>query len=72
MARTSSPRAVTELVHVLLANDLVAAITIFTPPVVPGGGKKLFADGSAPHAFKLVGSRVSPNGLIIGHYERER
>jgi hypothetical protein len=38
---------------------------------VLGGGKKLFADGSAPHSFKLTGSRVSPNGLIVGHYERE-
>ncbi len=40
-------------------------------PVVLGGGKKLFADGSAPHSFKLTRSRVSPNGLIVGHYERE-
>ena len=61
----------TELVHALLANDLVDAISIFTVPVVLGGGKKLFADGSAPHSFKLTRSRVSPNGLIIGHYERE-
>ncbi|HEV7836431.1 MAG TPA: dihydrofolate reductase family protein [Gemmatimonadaceae bacterium] len=61
----------TELVHALLANDLVDAISIFTVPVVLGGGKKLFADGSAPHSFKLARSRVSPNGLIVGHYERE-
>ena len=61
----------TELVHALLANDLVDAMSIFTVPVVLGGGKKLFADGSAPHSFKLTSSRVSPNGLIIGHYERE-
>ena len=61
----------TELVHALLANDLVDAMSIFTVPVVLGGGKKLFADGSAPHAFKLTQSRVSPNGLIVGHYERE-
>jgi hypothetical protein len=61
----------TELVHALLANDLVDAMSIFTVPVVLGGGKKLFADGSAPHSFKLTRSRVSPNGLIIGHYERE-
>ena len=61
----------TELVHALLANDLVDAISIFTVPVVLGGGKKLFADGSAPHAFKLTRSRVSRNGLLIGHYERE-
>src|SRR2546423_8466171 len=61
----------TELVHGLLANDLVDAISIFTVPVVLGGGKKLFADGSAPHSFKLTRSRGSPNGLIVGHYERE-
>ena len=40
-------------------------------PHVLGGGKKLFADGSAPHSFKLTRSRVSPNGLIVGHYERD-
>ena len=61
----------TELVHALLANDLVDAISIFTVPVVLGGGKKLFADGSAPHSFKLTRSRVSPSGLIVGHYERD-
>ena len=61
----------TELVHALLANDLVDAISIFTVPVVLGGGKKLWADGSAPHSFKLTGSRVASNGLIVGHYERE-
>jgi dihydrofolate reductase len=61
----------TELVHALLANDLVDAMSIFTVPIVLGGGKKLFADGSAPHSFKLTGSRVTSNGLIIGHYERE-
>ncbi len=60
----------TELVHALLAADLVDAMSIFTVPVVLGGGKKLFTDGSAPHAFKLTRSRVSPNGLIVGHYER--
>jgi dihydrofolate reductase len=61
----------TELVHALLANDLVDALSIFTVPIVLGGGKKLFADGSAPHSFKLTRSRVSKNGLIVGHYERE-
>jgi dihydrofolate reductase len=61
----------TELVHALLADDLVDAISIFTVPVVLGGGKKLFADGSAPHSFKLTRSRVTPTGLIVGHYERK-
>jgi dihydrofolate reductase len=61
----------TELVHALLANDLVDAMSIFTVPVVLGGGKKLFADGSVPHSFKLTSSRVSSTGVLIGHYERD-
>ena len=61
----------TELVHALLANDLVDVISIFTVPVVLGGGKKLFADGSAPHSFQLTRSRVAPTGVIVAHYERE-
>ena len=60
----------TELVHALLADDLVDAMSIFTAPVVLGGGKKLFADGSAPHAFRLTRSRVSSTGVIVGHYDR--
>jgi dihydrofolate reductase len=75
LKQEDGPRLVTqgstELVHALLAADLVDAMSLYTVPVVLGGGKKLFADGSAPHSFKLTRSRVSPNGVIIGHYERE-
>src|SRR5262245_41472276 len=60
----------TELVHALLANDLVDAMSIFTLPVVLGGGKKLFGDGSAPHSYTLTRSRVSSTGLMVAHYER--
>ena len=60
----------TELVHALLANDLVDAISMFIVPVVLGGGKKLFADGSVPHSYRLTRSRVSSTGLVIAHYER--
>ena len=61
----------TELVHALLAHDVVDAISIFTVPVVLGGGKRLFADGSTPHSFRLARSRIAPTGVIVGHYERE-
>lgn len=60
----------TELVHALLANDLVDAMSIFKAPVVLGGGKKLFADGSTPHAFKLTHSRELSSGTLVGHYQR--
>jgi dihydrofolate reductase len=61
----------TELVHALLAADLVDTMSLFTLPLILGGGKKLFADGSVPHAYKLTRSRVSSTGVIIAHYERE-
>lgn len=61
----------TELVHALLAADLVDEIKTFTVPVVLGRGKKLFADGSAPRSYKLTSSRVSSTGLVIAHYVRD-
>jgi dihydrofolate reductase len=60
----------TVLAHALLANDLVDEIKIFLIPVVLGGGKKLFADGSTPHGYDLIHSRVTSNGLVIAHYAR--
>ena len=60
----------TELVHALLADDLVDAMSLFTVPVALGSGKKLFADGSAPHSYTLTRSRVSSLGLMVAHYER--
>ena len=60
----------TELVHALLANDLVDAISIFTVPIILGSGKKLFADRSVPHSYELAESRVSSMGVMVAHYER--
>ena len=74
LKQTNGPHLVTQgstrLVHALLAEDLVDEISIFTAPVILGGGKKLFADGAVPHAYKLKRSRVSKSGVVIAHYER--
>lgn len=61
----------TELVHALLAEDLVDGMAIFTAPVVLGRGKKLFSDGSAPHSYTLTSARVSATGVTVAHYERQ-
>ena len=75
LKQTDGPNLITqgstELVHALLANDLVDALSIYMVPVVLGAGKKLFAEGSAPHAYKLSASRTSSNGLVVAHYERD-
>ena len=57
--------------HALLARDLVDALTILTFPVVLGGGKKLFADGSAPHSYGVTHSRALGSGVMVAHYERD-
>lgn len=61
----------TELVHALLAADLVDEIRTFTLPVVLGKGKRLFDESSQPRAFTLTHSAVSPNGLIAATYLRD-
>ncbi len=33
-------------------------------------GKRLFADGTIPAAFKVTESQVSPSGVILVNYER--
>jgi hypothetical protein len=35
-----------------------------------GSGKRLFADGTIPMAFKVTESQVTSNGVIIVNYER--
>lgn len=59
-----------ELVHLLLANDLVDEMRVLTFPVVLGKGKRLFVDGGAPSALEVVKSVVSPSGVVIATYER--
>lgn len=61
----------TNMIQTLLADDLVDQINVFTFPVVLGQGKKLFGAGSRPAAFRLIVSRISPNGILIAKYVRD-
>ena len=38
--------------------------------ITSGGGKRLFADGTMPAAFKVTESTVTSKGVIIVNYER--
>jgi hypothetical protein len=39
-------------------------------PITLGSGKRLFADGTIPAAFKVTESKVGKTGVIIANYER--
>jgi dihydrofolate reductase len=58
------------LVQTLLKHDLVDALWLKIFPVTLGGGKKLFAEGTIPAAFKMTESAITPKGVIIVNYER--
>src|SRR5260370_29474541 len=58
------------LVQTLIKHDLVDAFWLKIFPITLGGGKRLFADGTIPAAFKVTKSTVSPTGIIVVNYER--
>lgn len=60
----------TDFLMTLFAHDLVDEMNIFTFPLVLGKGKRLFGDGTAPAALKLVSSTVSDTGVVISRYAR--
>lgn len=58
------------LIQTLLKNDLVDELWLKIFPVTLGKGKRLFAEGAIPAAFKLTSSKTSPSGVIVANYER--
>jgi len=59
-----------ELVHLLLANDLVDELRVSIFPVLLGKGKRFFGDASVPRTFELVKSVTAPNGVFLATYQR--
>src|SRR5215218_9400634 len=59
-----------DLVQTLMKHDLVDTFALMIYPITLGSGKRLFADGTIPAAFKVTESKVASNGVIIVNYER--
>jgi dihydrofolate reductase len=57
------------LIQTLLRHNLVDEFRLWVFPVVIGSGKRLFADGTIPAGLKLVDSKMSTTGVVIGTYE---
>ena len=58
------------LLQTLIKHDLVDAFWLMIYPITLGSGKRLFADGTIPAAFKVTESVVGANGVIVVNYER--
>jgi len=59
-----------ELIQLLLKNDLVDELWLKIYPVILGSGKKLFSSGPIPAAFTLTESVVTSSGVIFANYIR--
>ncbi len=58
------------LIQTLIKHDLVDAFWLMTYPITLGVGKRLFADGTIPAAFKVTEGEVTPSGVNVMNYER--
>lgn len=59
------------LIQTLLKEDLVDELWLKIFPVTLGKGKRLFAEGTIPAAFKLTESIVGTTGVIAASYARD-
>ena len=58
------------LVQTLMKHDLVDEFWLKIFPITLGLGKRLFAEGTIPAAFKLLECEMSPSGVIVASYSR--
>jgi dihydrofolate reductase len=60
-----------QLVHELIANDLVDEVHLLLYPIVLGGGKRVFP-GGVHTGFTLKSATPFPTGVVSLHYVREK
>jgi hypothetical protein len=44
-------------------------VVLIVSPVLLGGGKRLFAEGTPARKFDLVGTQATPSGIIVSTYK---
>lgn len=59
-----------EVIHTLLAHDLIDQLTLLTFPIVLGRGKRWFDAGSSPRTWALTRTRQSASGVIANTWAR--
>ncbi len=58
-----------ELVQSLMRRNLVDEYVLLIHPLVLGSGRRLFADGGAFAALRLVGIKTTTTGVVIATYQ---
>ncbi|WP_374516760.1 dihydrofolate reductase family protein, partial [Brevundimonas sp.] len=57
-----------QVIHALLAADLIDQMTMLTFPVVLGDGKRLFDFGSQPRGWTPLETEVTGKGVVVSAY----
>ncbi|MBD9477668.1 dihydrofolate reductase family protein [Pseudoxanthomonas sp. PXM02] len=75
LKRREGPDLVTQgssdLLHQLLASDVVDELRLLTYPVLLGRGKRLFDDTTQAASFRLASSRTTSTGVVVNRYLRD-
>src|SRR6266571_2390391 len=61
-----------ELVQSLMRRNLVDEYVLLIHPLVLGSGRRLFTDGGAFAALRLVGTKTTTTGVVIATYAATR
>jgi dihydrofolate reductase len=58
------------LIQTLIKHDLVDVFWLMIYPITLGSGKRLFAKGTIPMAFKVTENKFTPQGVMVVNYQR--
>jgi dihydrofolate reductase len=58
-----------ELVQSLMRHNLVDEYVLLIHPLILGSGRRLFTDGSAYSALRLVDTKTATTGVVIATYQ---
>jgi dihydrofolate reductase len=61
-----------QLVHAMLAHDLVDELHLLLYPITVGAGKRVFPPDMIASTFQLQSATPYPSGVVGLHYTRER
>jgi dihydrofolate reductase len=61
-----------QLVHTLMTHDLIDEYHLMVHPIILGGGKRLFREGTEKEALRLVDTKIFGSGIVVLTYQPKK